>query len=89
MKIVINKAFGGFAVPSEVADVLNCDTYPLEDEEIEIRTSKELIEWADSHPDSPLTAVDLPDKITDFEIDEYDGWESIIAVLDGKIKHFS
>ena len=89
MKIVINKAFGGFAVPNEVADILGCDTYPLENEDMEIRTSAELIDWVKVNPDSPLSIVDLPDEITDFEIDEYDGWENIIAVLDGKIKHFS
>lgn len=89
MKIVINEAYGGFAVPTEVREILGCDWYPLDDDAIRVRTSKELIDWVKVNPDSPLSIVDLPDEITDFEIDEYDGWENIIAVLDGKIKHFS
>ena len=89
MKIVINKAYGGFAVPNEVIDILGCDRYPLDDEAIKVRTSEALINWVKVNPDSPLSIVDLPDEITDFEIDEYDGWENIIAVIGGKLKHFS
>ena len=89
MKIVINKAFGGFAVPNEVIDILGCSKYPFDDENIKVRTSEVLINWVKVNPDSPLSVVDLPDEITDFEIAEYDGLESITAVLDEKIKHFS
>lgn len=88
MKIVINKEYGGFAVPNEVADILGCDTYPLGKEGMEIRASAELIEWVKLNPDSPLGVVEFPDEITDFEINEYDGLESITAVLGGKIKHY-
>ena len=31
--------------------------------------------------------IELPKNTTDWEIDEYDGSESITCVVDGKIKH--
>lgn len=31
--------------------------------------------------------VEIPDNVTDWEISEYDGWESVVYVLDGKIYH--
>lgn len=34
-----------------------------------------------------LKVVEIPDEATDWEIDEYDGSESIIYVVDGKIQH--
>ena len=34
-----------------------------------------------------LKVVEIPDEATDWEIDEYDGSESIICVVDGKIRH--
>lgn len=34
-----------------------------------------------------LMVVEIPDNATDWELDEYDGLESIIYVADGKIHH--
>ena len=34
-----------------------------------------------------LKVVEIPDNATDWELDEYDGAESIIYVTDGKIHH--
>lgn len=34
-----------------------------------------------------LEVVEIPEEATDWEIDEYDGQESITYVVDGKIYH--
>ena len=34
-----------------------------------------------------LKVVEIPDEATDWKIDEYDGSESLIYVVDGKIQH--
>ena len=83
MKIVINCTFGGFGVPDEVCDKLGCETF---DDDRQIRTSKELIDWVNAHPmNDGLVVVDIPDEATDFVIHEYDGKEWIDVVVDGKI----
>ena len=83
MKIVINCTFGGFRVPDEVCEKLGCETF---NDTCPIRTSKELIDWVNSHPmNERLVVVDIPDEATDFIIHEYDGKEWIDAVVNGKI----
>lgn len=83
MKIVINKAYGGFGYGCQG----NCKAiaYMFEDE----RTAPELIEMVETYPElcGDLRIVEIPDTATDWEIDEYDGWESIIYVVNGKIHH--
>ena len=32
-----------------------------------------------------LKVVEVPESATDFTLDEYDGWERIIYVVDGKL----
>lgn len=83
MKIVINKNYGGFGYGCKG----NCEAiaYMFEDE----RTAPELIEMVETFPElcGDLRIVEIPDAATDWEIDEYDGWESIIYVVNGKIHH--
>lgn len=83
MKMVINASYGGFGlgVDEQYEDwVLNleCD-----------RTNAELVEFVETHPDEcgDLAVITIPDEATDWEMDEYDGWESVIYVLNGKIVH--
>jgi hypothetical protein len=88
MKIVINKCFGGFSVNDNIVKMLNLESrYDLEDD----RTNARLIELIESGEDvngdySNLTVVEIPDDATDYIIDEYDGYENVLYVLDGKIK---
>ena len=81
MKIVLNTAFGGFiyGVAEQYKDLVR----ELESK----RTSPELIDFVETHPDEcgDLEVVEIPDKSTDWYIDEYDGFESLIYVVDGKI----
>lgn len=88
MKIVINKCYGGFSVNENIVKMLNLvSRYDLEDD----RTNVKLIELIESGVDvntrySNLTVVEIPDDATDYTIEEYDGCEYILYVLDGKIK---
>lgn len=85
MDYVINRDYGGFKVPQEVADELDCSVW---DFSYEIRTSYELIEWVHAHPnDTTLAVVNIPDEATDWELLEYDGFEQVLAVIDGRIVH--
>lgn len=91
MKLVINTCYGGFRINPEIAkkygfnkrDSVYCDG---------IRTNKKLIELIESGIDcngmcSQLAVVEIPDEATDYCIEEYDGEEYILYVIDGKIHH--
>lgn len=88
MIMVLNKAWGGFALPREFCEQFGCDKY----DDIE-RTDPRIIEFVQTHGGEyegdgvRLRAVEIPDTMTDWEMDEYDGVESIIYVVDGKIHH--
>lgn len=81
MKIVLNTDFGGFGygVAKQYEDLVR----ELESE----RTSSDLVDFVETHPDEcgDLEVVDIPDESTDWDIDEYDGFESLIYVVNGKI----
>lgn len=86
MKIVLNKDYGGFSVPDEL-EAIGVDEYSDD-----VRTDSRLIEWVEAHPNvefncACLEVVTVPDDITDYEISEYDGWETLIYVRGGKIFH--
>ncbi len=89
MKIVINDCFGGFSLSESARQFLRLKSVYSEIE----RTDPLLIGLveADARRASGLCArlrvVEIPDTITDWEITEYDGLESIIYVVDGKIHH--
>ena len=88
MKLVINECFGGFSVNDNIVKMLNLESrYDLEDD----RTNVKLIELIESGENvngdySNLTVVEIPDDATDYMINEYDGYETVYYVLDGKIK---
>lgn len=83
MKIVINNDFGGFGcgMSEENRDW----TRQFESD----RTNSELVQFVQENPDDcgDLAIVTIPDEATDWELNEYDGYESIIYVLNGKICH--
>lgn len=84
MKLVINNCYGGFRVERSIANKYGFDCYKVE------RNNKKLIELIESNIDcngmcSELVVVNIPDNATDYMITDYDGYESIIYVIDGKI----
>ena len=83
MKMVINANYGGFGL--DVAEQYEDWVRDLESD----RFNAELVEFVETHPNEcgDLAIVTIPDEATDWEMDEYDGWESVIYVLNGKIVH--
>ena len=90
MKVVINECFGGFSVSDFVIEQLGLDSpYGVNrvDERlitlIEEYGSEKCSGWC-----ADLTVVEIPDNTTDWEISEYDGSETLIYVVDGKLHHW-
>ena len=89
MKICINTCFGGFGLSDEALQMLGFETrYQWIS-----RTDSRLIEVVNTLGEAAngysarLAIVDIPDEATDWEIEEYDGSEGIVYVLDGKLYH--
>jgi len=88
MKLVINKEYGGFDLSDEACEMLDCNRYDYDYN----RTDEKLIAVVEklgaraSTQYSRLVVVEIPDEATDYDIREYDGYESVIYVLDGKIR---
>ena len=89
MKIVINRCYGVFSLSKEA----KADLGVFDEDEV-TRTDANLIfilevEGTDyvSGRYSELKVVEIPDEATDWEIQDYDGFEMIIYVLDGKLYH--
>lgn len=94
MKIVINNCYGIFDLSDEAERLYYNRTQqkPPYDFDDRCRTCSVLIKIVEtlgkraSGPYSDLKIVEIPDSATDFYIDEYDGIEEVIYVIDGKIK---
>lgn len=90
MKIVIYKSFGGFHYPEKFCERYSLDRYDWMDyaDDDEYRFHDILIDWVEKNPQDSegLRVVNIPDNATDWQIHEYDGLESIIYVIDGKIQ---
>jgi hypothetical protein len=88
MKIVINACYGGFGLKEEVIETLGTDWYIAVD-----RDDARLVEMVEKDAKAiqddfaELKVVEIPDEATDWEIDEYDGLESVTYVVNGKIHH--
>ena len=86
MKIVINVCFGGFGLTEEAKKALGIEY----SEDIE-RTDSRLVKMVETDAVNiadrfaELKVIEIPDEATDWDIDEYDGAEEIIFVVDGKL----
>lgn len=91
MKFVLNKCYGGFSLSEEACEALGCRPYTYADHDL--RTNPELIGIVEKLGEdacgyhAELWIVEVPDEITDWEINEYDGMENVIYVLNGKLHH--
>ena len=87
MKMVLNKCFGGFGIADEYLPELGVERWPIQ------RDNPKLIELVEKVGEkvgdeySELCVVEIPDEATDWEMNEYDGIETITYVLDGKLYH--
>lgn len=96
MKIVINKCYGGFhlsnkaknklakAVGVKAADLWTKD---YREHPALVAIVEEMGVKAYDASVSELAIVEIPDTATDWELSEYDGFEEVIYVLNGKIHH--
>lgn len=86
MKIVINRDWGVFALPKEYCETHKCSRYDFCDKQT--RQSEDLIRIvADENYKGTLKVCEIPDENTDWKIDDYDGMESIVYVLNGKLHY--
>jgi len=84
MKIVINKCYGGFGLSKEAEELYvqkKNISGPLRGDIL--RNDSVLVEVVETLGDkasgkySKLKVVEIPDDVTDWRIEEYDGWEHI------------
>lgn len=87
MKIVINKCYGGFSINKEFRERFGVKW----DWDVS-RTDPKLIELLETYGSqavsgnyASLSIVEVPDDATDWRLNEYDGWESVTYVQDGKM----
>lgn len=101
MKVLINTGYGGFSPAGALKkwgerygakDRWEEVEWDMGDKAIANRTNpnairivEELGSQAVSGPSSHIEIVEIPDAATDWQINDYDGSESIIYVVDGKI----
>lgn len=85
MKFVLNQCYGGFSLSDWAEEQMGCSE-PYRDD-------PDFISLVEQYPDkvsgecAELEVVEIPDDCTDYEFIDYDGIESIIYVVDGKIHH--
>ena len=88
MKMIINDCYGGFGIRMDILEKLKLTAYSEGDDVI--RSNPQLIKMIEAGEDisdsyAKLKVVEIPDESTDWYLDENDGWESVIYVLDGKL----
>lgn len=87
MKIIINCSYGGFQLSDEAVRLMEGkwdSNYPTRRDPNLIALIEEIGSKRVSNH-SNLRVVEIPDEATDWRLEEYDGWESVIYVLDGKM----
>lgn len=86
MKFVINACYGGYGLSQEFLDKYGEDMEWRERDDPELVAAvEEFGEVEASDNFAKLRVVAIPDDSTDYSIEEYDGYESIIYVKDGKL----
>jgi hypothetical protein len=85
-KILVNLDFGGFDLEDEYYDDFEARTNGLGD----IREDEKLIALVEQGIDigddlADIGIAEIPDNATDYYINEYDGKEEVLYVLDGRI----
>ena len=91
MLIVLNKCYGGFGLSKQAVEALGLEDGYYGDVGRDDPTLIALIqehgsEWVSGRC-AKLRIVEIPEKATDWEMNEYDGIESITYVVGGKLYH--
>lgn len=88
MKIVLNKDYDGFHLPKEYCNLCNCGPYDWDFGDVNhtIRIDPVFVKIVEGGCDnSDLKVIEIPDAATDWDLYEYDGMESLVYVVDGKL----
>lgn len=89
MFIVVNKQYGGFSLSEAAQEMLGINTaypdIPRDDPRL-VEVVQELGEEADGLSAS-LKVEFIPDYVTDWTINENDGYEDIIYVANGRLRY--
>ena len=87
MMFVLNKCYGGFSFSEEACDILGLESPYEEVDRVDSRAvAVVLLLGARANGFcADLRVVEIPDEATDWRIDEYDGFESVVYVVDGKL----
>lgn len=83
MKLVINRSYGAFNLPSGVAEELGYRNSWSEN----LRGDLRLVKMVEENEERfySLLVVEIPKEATDYKIVDYDGKESVIYVVNGKL----
>jgi hypothetical protein len=84
MLYAVNRAYGGFRLSEELAKELGVRIYASYEF---VRTDPRTFASIRAGKERDLAIIDIPDEATDWELNEYDGLEDVIAVVDGKLYH--
>lgn len=93
MKFVLNKCYGGFGLSDWALWKLDIDPHNINWDDFPARDDPDLITLVTNHGRkvsgecAALVVVEIPDNTTDYAIDEYDGFETITYVVDGKLNY--
>ena len=91
MEIVLNRKFGSFSISDFAKEKLGIDTnrpYDMRTDERFIDLIKEYGSSQVSGRFANLQIFEMPENTTDYIVNEYDGFEILIYVVDGKICDF-
>lgn len=86
-RIVLNRCYGGFSLSDWAVKMLGLSS-PYDDI---ARDNKTLVAMVELYPTetagrcAQLEVVKIPVRATDWQIFEYDGMETLVVVVDGKI----
>lgn len=83
MKFAINRTYGGFCLSTKAEEMLPNGYVDRDDPDL-IEVIETLGDEA-SGKYGKIRVAEIPDEATDWRIDEYDGLETLLYVIDGKI----
>ena len=91
MTFILNKCYGGWSISDFAMEQLGLDSnYPYMDEVNKKKLAELINKYGPekcSGCNAWLKVVEIPDNVTDWDIDEYDGIERIVYVVDGKLNY--
>lgn len=88
MKFVIHSSWGTYHIPRIVIERFDDNKISYSngwDDSFEIRTNSIFVDYVEKSRDSEYRIITVPDNYTDYKVVDYDGMETLIYIIDGKI----